>query len=111
MVGQELTKELTEKVYQAIENSKNSVKKGSNEVTKTLEKGKAKLVAIASDVSPPEIVLHLPLLGKEKNIPVVQVGTKEELGAAAGLGIPTSAVAVMEASDALINEIRKVSTK
>jgi len=111
MVGQELTKELTEKVYQAIENSKSSVKKGSNEVTKVLEKGKAKLVAIASDVNPPEIVMHLPLLGKEKNIPVVKVGTRDELGAAAGLGIPTSTVALMEAPDALINEIRKIATK
>ena len=71
------------------------------------------MVAIAGDVSPPEIVMHLPLLGKEKNILVVQVGSKEELGAAAGLPVGTAAVAVLEegeskaALEALANELKE----
>jgi large subunit ribosomal protein L7Ae len=82
-------KELNEKIYQAIEGAKASgkIKKGVNEVTKAIEKGTAKLVAYASDV--------LPLLCKEKGIPCAKVGGKEELGASAGLTVPTVAVAVV----------------
>ena len=101
--------ELIEKVYEAIETAKASgkLKKGTNEVTKAVEKGNAKLVAIASDVNPPEIVMHLPVIAKEKEIPCVKVGTKEELGAAAGLGLSTTAVAVTNEGEAkkLIKEI------
>src|SRR3989344_2352711 len=79
--------EISEKAYEAIEiaNSTGKIKKGSNEVTKALEKGKAKLVVIAKDVSPPEVVMHLQILAKEKNVPCIEVPSKEELGAAAGL--------------------------
>ncbi len=102
-------KELIEKAYQAIETAKTSgkVRKGVNEVTKVIEKGTAKLVAYASDVSPPEIVMHLPLLCKEKGIPCIKVGGKEELGAAAGLTVSTVAVAVLQEGEAkkLIKEI------
>jgi large subunit ribosomal protein L7Ae len=95
-------KELNERVYQAIENAKASgkVKKGVNEVTKAVEKGTAKLVAFASDVNPPEIVMHLPLLCKEKGIPCAKVGSKEELGASVGLTVPTVAVAIVQEGDA-----------
>ena len=70
------------------------------EVTKALERGKAKLVAVAGDISPPEIVMHLPLLAKEKDIPCVQVGGKEELGAASGITVSTTAVAIVEEGEA-----------
>jgi large subunit ribosomal protein L7Ae len=91
-------KELNERVYQAIEGAKSTgkIKKGINEVTKAIEKGTAKLVAFASDVNPPEIVMHLPLLCKEKDIPCAKVGSKEELGASAGLTVPTVAVAIVQ---------------
>ena len=102
-------KELTETVYQAIETAKASgkIKKGVNEATKAVEKGSAKLVAFAGDINPPEIVMHLPLLCKEKGIPCVKVGGKEELGAAAGLTVPTAAVAIVQEGEAkkLIKEV------
>jgi len=95
-------KEVVEQVYKAIETARQDgkISKGVNEVTKSIERGDAKLVAFASDVSPKEIVMHLPGLSKEKQIPCVQVGTKEELGAAAGLKVPTSAVAVVKSEGA-----------
>jgi large subunit ribosomal protein L7Ae len=103
-------KELIEKVYEAIELARNTgkIKKGTNEVTKALEKGTAKLVAVASDVNPPEIVMHLPLLAKEKDVPCVTVGTKEELGAAAGLTVPTVSVAIVQEGDAK-NILREIA--
>ena len=95
--------------FEAIEVAKASgkIKKGSNEVTKAIERQTAKLVAVATDVHPPEIIMHLAPLAKEKNVPLVEVASKEELGAAAGLGVPTASVAVMKEGDAdkLIKEI------
>ena len=93
-----MAEDLNEMALQAIEAAKASgkIKKGINEVTKAVEKGTAKLVVYAADVNPPEIVMHLPLLCKEKEIPCVKVKAKEELGAAAGLPVGTVAVAVVQ---------------
>ncbi|MBI4149369.1 50S ribosomal protein L7ae [Candidatus Woesearchaeota archaeon] len=104
-------KEMQEKVLEAIEIAKatGKIRKGANEVTKALEKGQAKLVAYAKDVQPPEIVMHLPLLAKEKDVLAVEISTKEELGAAAGLEVGTSAVAIVQEGDArnIIKELKK----
>ena len=105
----ELSKELIEKVYEAIEVAKatGKLRKGSNEVTKALEKGEAKLVAVAKDVTPPEIVMHLPLLAEEKNVVCVEVPSKEELGAAAGIDVGTAAIAITQEGEAkkIVQEI------
>ena len=87
-----------EKAYESIELAKKTgkIKKGTNEVTKATERGVAKLVVVAKDISPQEIILHLKPLCEEKNIPFVEVDSKEELGAAAGLQVSTSAVAVIQ---------------
>ena len=94
--------EITEKVLEAIEVAKNTgkVKKGTNEATKALERGTAKLVAYAKDVQPQEIIIHLPLLAKEKGIPCAEIPSKEELGTAAGISVPTGAVAIIAEGDA-----------
>lgn len=91
-----------ERVLEAVEVAKatGKLRKGTNEVTKALERGTAKLVVVASDVSPKEIVMHLALLAKEKNIKYAEVPKKEDLGAAAGLPLGTSAVAIVEAGEA-----------
>jgi large subunit ribosomal protein L7Ae len=112
MVGTEVEKDVMESVYKAVETARGDGKiaKGVNEVTKHVERGDAKLVAIASDISPPEIVMHLPALSKEKNIPCIKVGSKEELGAAAGMNVPTSAVAVIR-SEGAKKIIEQIKTK
>ncbi len=107
----EQSKDMLEKGMQAIELAKASgkVKAGSNETTKALERGTAKLVAIAKDVSPPEIVMHIPLLAKEKGVPCIEVATKEELGNLSGLEVPTSAIVIIEEGDAkkIIKELKE----
>ena len=104
-----MAEDKAEVALQAIEGAKASgkLRKGSNEVTKSLEKGQAKLVVVAGDTSPKEIVMHLPLLAKEKNVPCVEVKSKEELGAAAGLSVGTTAVVVVQEGNAkdLIKEL------
>jgi len=64
----EIPKDLVDKVLQALEVAKNTgkIKKGTNETTKAIERGKTKLVVIANDVEPKEIVMHLPVLCEEK---------------------------------------------
>jgi len=113
MAAIEASKELTDKVYEAIEISKatGKIKKGTNESTKVMEKGKAKLVVIAKDVSPPEITMHIPMIAEEKGITCIQVPSKEELGAAAGLDVSTGCVTITDEGEAkaLVKEI--VGTK
>lgn len=74
--------------------------KGANEVTKAVERGVAKAVFFAADVSPKEIVAHLAVICKEKGIPCVEVDSKQKLGIAAGLPVGTAAIAVTQAGEA-----------
>lgn len=78
---------------------KGKIRVGSNEATKAAERGTAKLIIVAEDVSPPEIVMHLPLLCKEKNIPCSYAGTKKDLGSYAGLKVGTAAIAITDEGD------------
>ncbi len=108
-MAEEVSKEMIDKVYEAIEVARTSgkIKKGVNEVTKAIERGKAKLVAYAKDVNPPEVTMHIPLLCEEKGVVCVAVPTKEELGVAAGIGVPSVGVAIVEEGEAakLVKEI------
>lgn len=82
------------------------VDKGVNEVTKAVERGIAKLVVVASDVSPKELVQHLPILCKEKGIKFVEVESKEKLGISVGITRPTAAVAVIETGEAKLDQLK-----
>jgi large subunit ribosomal protein L7Ae len=97
MVDKEL-----DKVYEAVEVAKatGKIRKGTNETTKAIEKGDAKLVVVAKDVTPPEIIMHIPVICKEKGIACAEVPSKEELGAAAGLDIGTSSIAIVQPGEA-----------
>ena len=88
--------------YEAVELARKSgkIKKGTNEVTKSVERGAAKLAVVAQDVSPNEVILHLQPLCKERGIPYVEVPSKDDLGSAAGLMVGTSAVAIVVEGDA-----------
>jgi len=69
-----------------------SIKIGANEVTKAIERGIAKLVLSATDVSPAEIVAHFGGLCKELKVPYFSIGNKSELGALVGIKSTTSIV-------------------
>jgi len=87
--------------YSIVEKAKKTgkVDKGTNEVTKAIELGVAKLVLYAKDVEPKEIVMHIPVLCKEKNIPCYEVDSKQKLGIAVGINVNTSAVAIVNAGE------------
>lgn len=77
-------------------NESGKVRIGINEVTKAIERGQAKVVAYASDVSPAEIVAHLPGICSEMKVICTQMGNKAELGSAVGVKATTS-IAVLDA--------------
>jgi len=58
------------------------LKKGANEATKTLNRGIAEIIVLTADTEPIEILLHLPLLCEEKNVPYIFVPSKAALGRA-----------------------------
>lgn len=105
----EVPGEIQEKILQLVETARvtGKIKRGTNETTKAVERGRAKLVVIAENVNPEEIVMHLPALCEEKNVPYVYVKTKEELGRAAGLDVSAASVAILEPGEGktLLNEI------
>ncbi|MGC8600111.1 MAG: 50S ribosomal protein L7Ae [Nitrososphaeria archaeon] len=94
--------ELAQAALDAVKQAKDSgkIRKGTNEVTKAVERGEAKLVIIAEDVDPPEIVAHLPLICGERKIPYIYVKSKKDLGAAAGLQVGAAAVAIVDPGQA-----------
>jgi len=105
----EISDELNNKILEAVETARATgyVRKGTNETTKAIEKGDAELVVIAKDVDPPEVVMHLPPLCEEKNIPYVYTKNKDELGRAAGIDVRCASVAIVKSGDAkkILDEI------
>ena len=89
-------------IYEIIEKARKTgkIEKGTNEVTKAIERGTAKLIAYGADVDPKEIVQHIPILCKEKNIPCVEADKKEKLGISVGLNVGCASIAVIELGDA-----------
>lgn len=89
-------------VYQVLEKAKRTgkIEKGTNEVTKAIERGTAKFVAYAADVEPKEIIAHLAVLCKEKGIPFSEADSKQKLGVSIGLPVSASSVAIIEAGEA-----------
>ena len=94
--------DLAERALEALEVARDTgtVKKGTNETTKAVERGNAQLVLVAEDVSPEEIVMHLPELADEKGIPIVFIDTQDDVGHAAGLEVGSAAAAIVNAGEA-----------
>ncbi len=97
----QVPKETSDKAYQLLQVAKDTgkLRKGTNETTKAIERGIAKLVIIAEDVEPPQVVAHLPILCDERKIPYLYVPSKLELGKSAGLDVGSAAISVVEPGD------------
>jgi len=108
-VKYETPKEIADAAYEALQiaTKTGTVRKGTNETTKAIERAQGKLVIIAEDVEPPEVVAHLPLLCEERKIPYVYVPNKEKIGNAVGIDVPAASACIVKEGDAtgLIKEI------
>lgn len=93
--------EIIEATFDALRQAKETgkIKKGTNETTKAIERGVAKIVLIAEDVEPPEVVAHLPILCEERNIPYLFAPTKDKIGEVLGVQLPTAAACIIEAGE------------
>ncbi|OFV67127.1 50S ribosomal protein L7ae [Methanosarcinales archaeon] len=105
----DLPAELETKAMELLEVARDTgkIKKGANEVTKVVERSAAKFVMVSEDTDPIEIVAHIPLLCNEKNITCIPVKKKKELGAACGLHVGTTAVAIINPgkADGVLKEL------
>ncbi|MCY0873543.1 MAG: 50S ribosomal protein L7Ae [Acidianus infernus] len=109
----EVPQDLVDKALEVLKKAKESgkIKKGTNETTKAVERGQAKLVYIAEDVQPEEIVAHLPGLCEEKKVPYIYVPSKKALGEACGLQVAAASAAIIdpgEAKDALDEVLKRL---
>ena len=109
-VPEELMKATLEVVRMARESGR--IRKGVNEVIKSIERGQARFVVIAMDVDPPEIVAFLPTLCDERKIPYIFVASKKDLGEAAGLNVSASSVSIIDpgaAKDFMDEIVKKIT--
>ena len=97
----EVPKELADKAYQVVQIARDSgkIRKGTNETTKAIERAVAKLVLIAEDVDPPQVVAHLPILCEERKISYLFVPSKLDLGRSAGIDVGCAAISVLEGGE------------
>lgn len=104
-------KEVADAAYEALQTATRtgSVRKGTNETTKAVERAQAKLVVIAEDTDPPEVVAHLPLICDERKIPYVFVPSKQKVGSAVDIDVPAASACIVDLGDAqsLVKEISK----
>jgi len=81
------------------------LKKGANEATKTLNRGISELIILAADTEPLAILLHLPLLCEDKNVPYVFVPSKQALGRACGVTRPVIAASLLTSEGSQLKPI------
>ena len=95
---QELVSPILEALRVASQSGK--VRKGTNEATKAIERGISKLIVIAEDVEPPEVVAHLPIICDEQGAAYAFVPSKQELGKSLGIDVTSAAAAILDSGDA-----------
>jgi len=96
LASEGLTAAILELVSSAQTNKQ--LRKGANEVTKTLNRTVAEIVVIAGDTDPIDIVMHLPLLCEDKNVPYIYVASRAALGRACGVSRSVIAASIVKKS-------------
>ncbi|XP_033632890.1 H/ACA ribonucleoprotein complex subunit 2-like protein [Asterias rubens] len=94
-------KKLTKKLYKTIKKASKvkMLRRGVKEVQKFLRKGETGFVVFAGDVTPIEVMCHLPVVCEDRNIPYAYVPAKKDLGAAMGAKRSTCCVLVKSHED------------
>ncbi|RKP25915.1 50S ribosomal protein L30e-like protein [Syncephalis pseudoplumigaleata] len=93
LAEERLSKKLLKTVKKAAK--QRHVKRGVREVVKALRKGEKGMVVLAGDISPIDVISHLPVLCEDNSIPYCFVPSKEDLGAAGRTKRPTSCVMIV----------------
>ncbi|KAK4875738.1 hypothetical protein RN001_012160 [Aquatica leii] len=109
------SKKLTKKCYKLLKKAskhKSFVRNGLKDVQKRIRKGEHGLVFFAADVSPIDIMVHLPGVCEDKNIPYCYTPSRADLGAALGLKRGSLLALVREKEDykELFDELKQELT-
>lgn len=102
LADSKLTLTILDLIQQAQSNKQ--LKKGANEVTKSVSRSTAEFVILAADAEPLEILLHIPLLCEDKNIPYVFVPSKSDLGRSCDVSRPVVACSVIIDNDSRLKQ-------
>uniref|UniRef100_A0A2P2MSN2 H/ACA ribonucleoprotein complex subunit 2 n=2 Tax=Rhizophora mucronata TaxID=61149 RepID=A0A2P2MSN2_RHIMU len=118
LAGKKLSKKTFKLVRRAAE--RKCLKRGVKEVVKSIRRGQKGLCIIAGNISPIDVITHLPILCEENDIPYVYVPSKEDLASAGATKRPTCCVLVLtkptkgeleaEEQDKLQAEFKQVAT-
>jgi H/ACA ribonucleoprotein complex subunit 2 len=96
-----------------------TLRRGVKEVVKALRKSTASgpassdisnaqaIVIIAADISPMDVISHLPVLCEDHNIPYVYIKSRAELGEASATKRPTSVVMITKQRNTKGKEIKE----
>ncbi|CAI4314649.1 Nhp2 [Saccharomyces cerevisiae] len=95
------SKKLNKKVLKTVKKASKAknVKRGVKEVVKALRKGEKGLVVIAGDISPADVISHIPVLCEDHSVPYIFIPSKQDLGAAGATKRPTSVVFIVPGSN------------
>lgn len=80
------------------------VRRGVKEVVKAVRKGEKGICVIAGDISPIDVISHLPCLCEDNDVPYVFVPSKEALGTAGQTKRPTSCVLIKPSKNSEVKE-------
>jgi H/ACA ribonucleoprotein complex subunit 2 len=88
------SKKTTKRLHKLVKKASQAkfVRRGVKEVVKALRKGAKGFCIIAGDISPIDVVVHLPIMCEDRKIPYFYVPSKLDLGSAASTKRPTSCI-------------------
>lgn len=80
------SKKLAKRLYKCVKKAQKHkcLRKGVREVQKFIRKGERGLVVFAGDVSPVEVISHLPVVCEESDLPYCYTPSRQDLGSATG---------------------------
>ncbi|XP_038975085.1 H/ACA ribonucleoprotein complex subunit 2-like protein [Phoenix dactylifera] len=93
LAGKKLRKRTLKLVRRASESK--CLKRGVKEVVKSIRRGQKGLCIIAGNISPIDVITHVPILCEEADIPYLYVPSKEDLATAGATKRPTCCVLIL----------------
>jgi len=105
LADKKLTKNILKLIKKASEEK--AIRRGVKEVVKALRKGEKGFCVIAGDISPIDVITHLPVLCEDNEVTYIYVPSKEALGTASQTKRPTSCVLVVLKSDSELKSTYK----
>mmetsp|Transcript_38316 Transcript_38316/g.44644 ORF Transcript_38316/g.44644 Transcript_38316/m.44644 type:complete len:138 (+) Transcript_38316:70-483(+) len=94
MASENMTKKLLKLTRKSI--ASKHIKRGVKEVVKAIRKGFKGICILAGDVSPVDVISHIPIQCETKGIPYMFVPSRMHLGTAALTKRPTSVVLILK---------------